>query len=109
MRCIATRTPKRIAQLPDVPDVPTVAKQGYPGFEMTQWCGLLAPASMPDANVQRLATEGGKAMRSGGATERLNADAAIAVGSSSAEFAEFIKTEQVRWKAVVAPAKIKPD
>jgi tripartite-type tricarboxylate transporter receptor subunit TctC len=42
LRCIATGTTQRIPQLPDVP---TVAEQGYPGFEMTQWYGLLAPAN----------------------------------------------------------------
>ena len=40
LRCIATGTTSRIPQLPDVP---TVAEQGFPGFEMTQWYGLLAP------------------------------------------------------------------
>jgi tripartite-type tricarboxylate transporter receptor subunit TctC len=51
LRCLATGTPQRIAQLPDVPNV---AEQGWPGFEMTQWYGLLAPASMPQATVDRL-------------------------------------------------------
>ena len=44
LRCIATGTKERLAQLPDVP---TVAESGYPGFEMTQWYGLNAPANMP--------------------------------------------------------------
>jgi tripartite-type tricarboxylate transporter receptor subunit TctC len=43
LRCIATGSKER---LPQLPDVPTVAEQGYPGFEMTQWYGMLAPASM---------------------------------------------------------------
>ena len=106
LRCLATGTTSRIAQLPDVP---TVAEQGFPGFEMTQWYGLLAPTSMPDANVQKLAAEASKAVRSAGAVERLSADAALAVGGSSAEFAKFIAAEQARWKVVVARARIKPD
>ena len=44
LRCIATGTSTR---LPQLPDVPTVAEQGFKGFEMTQWYGLLAPSSWP--------------------------------------------------------------
>jgi tripartite-type tricarboxylate transporter receptor subunit TctC len=106
LRCIATGTPQRIPQLPDVP---TVAEQGYPGFEMTQWYGLLAPSTLPQAAADKLAAAAVKAMKEPQALERLSADAAIAVGSTPAEFARFIGVEQQRWKAVIARAKIKPD
>jgi tripartite-type tricarboxylate transporter receptor subunit TctC len=106
LRCIATGSAQRIAQLPDVA---TVAEQGYPGFEMTQWYGLLAPASLPQAAADKLAIETVKAAKAPAALERLSADAAIAVGSSPAEFAAFIAAEQKRWKPVIARAKIKPE
>jgi tripartite-type tricarboxylate transporter receptor subunit TctC len=106
LRCIATGTLQRIAQLPDVP---TVAEQGYPGFEMTQWYGLLAPASMPQSNIDKLAAAAAASMKLPSAQEKLAADAAQSVGGSPAEFAKFIAVEQQRWKAVVARAKIKPD
>jgi tripartite-type tricarboxylate transporter receptor subunit TctC len=106
LRCIATGSTTRIAQLPDVP---TVAEQGYPGFEMTQWYGLMAPASQPQAHIDRLAAAAAAAVRQPAATDKLGADAAIAVGGTPAEFANFIVREQTRWKAVVARARIKPD
>ena len=106
LRCIATGTPQR---LPQLPDVPTVAEQGYPGFEMTQWYGLMAPASLPQAAADKLATAAAAAMRQASTTEKLSADSAIGVGSTPAEFARFIAAEQQRWKVVVARAKIKPD
>jgi tripartite-type tricarboxylate transporter receptor subunit TctC len=106
LRCIATGSAQRLAQLPDVP---TVAEQGYPGFEMTQWYGMLAPASMAPANVERLSIETMKAMKAGAAIERLNQDAAQAIGGTPAQFAQFIAAEQKRWKAVVERAKIKPE
>ena len=106
LRCIATGTPQRIPQLPDVP---TVAEQGFPGFEMTQWYGLLAPANLPQPAIDKLAVAAAAAMRQPSAVERLTADAAIAVGDTPAEFAKFIGVEQQRWKAVIARAKIKPD
>jgi tripartite-type tricarboxylate transporter receptor subunit TctC len=106
LRCIATGTTQRIAQLPDVP---TVAEQGFPGFEMTQWYGLLAPASLPQAAADKLAAAAAAAVKQPSASEKLSGDAAIAVGGSPAEFAKFIAAEQQRWKAVVARAKIKPD
>ncbi len=106
LRCIATGSAQRIAQLPDVP---TVAEQGFPNFEMTQWYGLLAPSSMAAPAAEKLAAAAAKAVKEPGSVERLSADAAIAVGSTPAEFAAFIATEQARWKPVIARAKIKPD
>lgn len=106
LRCIATGTPQRIPQLPEVP---TVAEQGYPGFEMTQWYGLLAPASLPAAAAEKLAAAAARAVKEKEALERLSADAAIAVGSTPAEFAAFIAAEQKRWQPVIARAKIRPD
>jgi len=106
LRCIATGTSQRIPQLPDVP---TVAEQGWPKFEMTQWYGLLAPASLVQANVDKLAAAAARAVREPAALERLNTDAAIAVGSTPAEFAAFIASERERWKPVLARAKVKPD
>lgn len=106
LRCIATGTTQRIAQLPDVP---TVAEQGYPGFEMTQWYGLMAPATLPQAAADRLAAAAVASIRQPAANEKLSAEAAIGVGGTPAEFAKFIAVEQQRWKAVVARAKIKPD
>ena len=106
LRCIATGSTKR---LPQLPDVPTVAEQGFPGFEMTQWYGMLAPASMQQANVDKLAAETQKAMKNTGAMDRLHQDAAEPVGNTPAQFAQFIAAEQKRWKQVVDRAKIKPE
>ena len=106
LRCIATGTAQRIAQLPDVA---TVAEQGYPGFEMTQWYGLLAPVSLPQAAAERLAAATARAVQAPEAMARLQADAAIPVGSTPAEFARFIADEQKRWKPVLLRARVKPD
>ena len=106
LRCIATGTTQRIAQLPDVA---TVAEQGYPGFEMTQWYGLMAPATLPPAAAEKLAAASAKAMKEPALLERLGHDAAIAVGGTPAEFISFIAAEQQRWKAVIARAKVRPD
>jgi tripartite-type tricarboxylate transporter receptor subunit TctC len=106
VRCIATGSTKRLAQLPDVP---TVAEQGFPGFEMTQWYGMLAPANLQAGHVERLAAECKKAVQAPDALKRLQGDAADPIGSSPAEFARFIATEQARWKQVLLRAQVKPD
>jgi tripartite-type tricarboxylate transporter receptor subunit TctC len=106
LRCIATGTTTR---LPQLPDVPTVAEQGFPGFEMTQWYGLLAPAKWPKTHIAKLETEAIKATRSATVKDKLAVDTALAVGNTGAEFDVFIKAEQARWKPVIARAQIKPD
>ncbi|TDP71553.1 tripartite-type tricarboxylate transporter receptor subunit TctC [Roseateles toxinivorans] len=106
LRCIATGTAQR---LPQLPDVPTVAEQGFPGFEMTQWYGLLAPSSLPQPHADKLALAAARAIKEPVSAKLLESEAALAVGSTPAEFARFIELEQQRWKPVIARAKIKPD
>ena len=106
LRCIATGTAQR---LPQLPDVPTVAEQGFKGFEMTQWYGLMAPSKWPKANLARLEAEAIRASRSDQVKEKLGQESALAVGSTGAEFDAFIKSEQARWKSVIVRAQIKPD
>ncbi len=106
LRCIATGTAQR---LPQLPDVATVAEQGYKGFEMTQWYGLLAPAKWPKPHVAKLEAEAMKAAKGSVVKDKLAADTALAVGSSAAEFEAFILSEQARWKPVIARAQIKPE
>ncbi|RYH70453.1 MAG: tripartite tricarboxylate transporter substrate binding protein [Alcaligenaceae bacterium] len=106
VRCIATGSAKR---LPQLPDVPTVAEQGFPGFEMTQWYGLLAPANLTASNMAKLSAETMKAMKTNAVLERLRGDAAESVGGTPEEFSKFIAVEQERWKKVIARANIKPD
>jgi len=106
LRCIATGTSQR---LPQLPDVPTVAEQGYKGFEMTQWYGLLAPASWPKPYLAKLETDAVKAVRSTLVKDKLAVDTAQAIGNSSAEFAAFIQAEQARWQPVIARAQIRPE
>ena len=104
LRVIAVGSSKRLAILPDVP---TVAEQGYPGFETTQWYGLNAPAKTPAAIVKRLAAEAAKAAKVPAVAERFAVDNAEAVGSTPEEYAAFIAREQARWSEVVRKAGIK--
>jgi tripartite-type tricarboxylate transporter receptor subunit TctC len=106
VRAIAVGTPQRLAVLPDVA---TVAEQGYPGFETSQWYGIIAPAKTPNAIVDRLSEEIAKAVRSPEVQARFGPDGTLAVGSTPAEFAAFIKLEQARWSQVVKQAAIKAE
>ncbi len=106
LRCIATGTSTR---LPQMPDVPTVAEQGYKGFEMTQWYGLMAPSKWQKAHVDKLEVEAIKAARSKVVSDKLSQDTALAVGNTGKEFEAFVQQEQARWKPVIARAQIKPE
>ena len=106
VRCIATGSTKRLEQLPDVP---TVAEQGFPGFEMTQWYGMLAPKSLAPAHVEKLAAECAKAVKAPDSLKRLQGDAAEPIGDTPQQFAQFIAKEQARWQKVLKHAQVKPD
>ncbi len=104
LRAIAVAGDKR---LPALPDVGTVAEQGYPGFEATQWYGINAPAKTPAAIIKRLSEEAAKAAMQPAVLERFAADDAEPVGSTAEAYAAFIAAEQKRWGEVVRKANIK--
>ena len=106
LRPIAVGTAKRS---PAMPDVPTVAEQGYPGFETSQWYGLMAPAGTPDAIIQKLAQAAAEAGKTSAVADRLKAEAAEPSTSTPKEFADFIKVEALRWNDVVKKSGIKAD
>jgi tripartite-type tricarboxylate transporter receptor subunit TctC len=104
LRAIAVGSTKRLAVLPDVA---TVAEQGYPGFETSQWYGLNAPAKTPTPIIRRLAEEAGRAAKQHSVIDRLAPDSAEAIGSTPEEYAAYIASEQKRWGEVVRKAGIK--
>ena len=103
LRAIAVGSAERVAALPDVG---TVAEQGYPGFETSQWYGLLAPAGTPKAVIDRLAAESTRALKATSVSERFAADSARGVGGTPEQFAAFIREEQKRWQDVIKRANI---
>jgi len=106
LRVIAVGSPKRLQSLPEAP---TVAEQGYPGFETSQWYGLSAPAKTPPAIVKRLADEAARAVKTAAVIERFKPDDAEPIGSTPQEYADFVAREQARWKDVIQKAHIKID
>jgi tripartite-type tricarboxylate transporter receptor subunit TctC len=106
LRALAVIAPQR---LPALPEVPTVAEAGLPGFEVTTWYGILAPAGTPRPIIARLNTELVKVMHSPEMKERLAGIGTDPVTSSPEEFAAYIKAEIGKWGDVIRKAGLKAD
>ena len=94
LRPLAVTTSQRTAMLPEVP---TMIEAGIPGFLVTQWHGIVAPAGTPRAIVERLHRELVKSLRNPEVAARLAADGTETVGSTPAEFAAHMKAERTKW------------
>lgn len=103
IRLLAVGSTKR---LPVLADLPTVAESGYPGFESSQWFGLLAPANTPANVVARLHAEALKALRSDAVQHRLEHDSSETLGQGPEQFKTFIRSEGERWAKVVHAARL---
>ena len=94
---------------PAAPEIPTIAESGYPGFEVTVWYGLLAPAKTPSAIVGKLHGETVKALASPDLRAKLGTLGLEALGNSPGEFAAVIKTGLPKWAKVIKASGIKPE
>jgi tripartite-type tricarboxylate transporter receptor subunit TctC len=92
-----------------VPELPTIAESGHPGFQATNWYGLVAPARTPAAIVARLHLETVKALARSELRGRLTDQGIEVIGSSPDEFAAAIKLEIPKWAKVIREAGIKAD
>jgi tripartite-type tricarboxylate transporter receptor subunit TctC len=98
LRAVGVTSGKRTSTLPDVP---TIAESGVPGFDVSPWFGVLAPANTPPAIVTRLNEEMVKALRNPVLRERLAREGVDAVGNTPKEFATFIRSEMDKWARAV--------
>jgi tripartite-type tricarboxylate transporter receptor subunit TctC len=92
---------------PILPDVPTINEAGVPGYEMSNWWGIIAPAGTPAGIVDRLATEIGVVLASPETQKVFSAEGAEVAQKTGAEFGTFIAAELAKWQRVVKDAKIK--
>ncbi|MFA7666954.1 MAG: tripartite tricarboxylate transporter substrate binding protein [Burkholderiaceae bacterium] len=83
------------------PELPTIAESGLPGFDISTWFGVFGPADMPPAIVARLTDALNGALQSTAVRERLAAMGAEPSRMSSADFARFVRAEQVKYEQVV--------
>jgi tripartite-type tricarboxylate transporter receptor subunit TctC len=98
LRALAITSIQRSAA---VPELPTVAESGVPGFDSTQWYGILVPAATPKAIITRLNTECLKIVRGQDFIARLVKDASIPMGTTPQEFGSFLKSEIEKWVKVL--------
>jgi len=96
-------------RLPAIANVPTGGEAGFPGYEVTTWFGVLAPAGTSQDIVARLNMELAKVMTVPASRERIVGVGFDPMTSSPQQFAEFIKTENVRWGKVIKDAGIRAE
>jgi tripartite-type tricarboxylate transporter receptor subunit TctC len=89
-----------------VPDVPTIAEAGVPGFEVSGWYGLLAPAATPWAIVNRIYAVAMKGLESDAMKERLKSQGLEPLGLSPEQSSKFLKEDIARWSRVIREAGI---
>lgn len=92
---------------PFAPDIPTMAEAGLPNFEVTGWYGIVAPAGVPKAVVEKLSSAIVAAMAQPEFKEKLSQIGATPEGLVGPEFGDFMQRESVKWATVIRTANIK--
>ena len=104
LRGLAISTPKRLAQLPDVP---TFAEEGITGFDVANWYGVMAPAGTPREIVAKLNADTNKAMQVPEVRARLEAVGTQLKEQSAAEFEAYMKAEVAKYAKLIKDIGVK--
>jgi tripartite-type tricarboxylate transporter receptor subunit TctC len=104
LRGIAIGSLKRFAA---IPGVPTFDESGLPGYESTNWFGLLAPAKTPREIVARLNAESGKILASAEVRDRFMNDGLVPTGGTPEDFGKFVRAEIEKYAKVVKATGLK--
>jgi len=103
LNALAISSPQRSARLPNVP---TVSETVIPGYEVYEWNGVFVPAGVPDAIANKLHDTLARVLQEEEVKKRFNDLGAQPVGSTPAEFAEYLRKEDAKWAEVVKKGKI---
>jgi len=106
LRALAVTTKNRT---PSAPELPTISEAGVPGYDVSSWYGLLAPAGTPPAVVSKLQTEIAKVLRSPDVSKNLTSQGLDLVGNTPEEFSAIIRSEIVKWAKVAKASGAKAD
>ena len=106
LRALAVLGSKRSKLLPDVP---TVAESGVPGYELTNWFGLVVPASTPRDLIARLYGDVSKVLGQADVREKIEGMGADVIGSTPEQFAAFMRGETAKWAKVIKQANIRAE
>jgi tripartite-type tricarboxylate transporter receptor subunit TctC len=106
LRALAVTTEKRFSILPDIP---TVTEGGVPGFDMSTWWGLVAPAAVNRDIIARLQNDTVKVLRQPDVKERIAFAGADTVGNTADQFGAFIRSETAKYARIVKDANIRID
>ena len=98
IRPLAVTTGKRSRELPEVP---TLSEQGFKGFEISGWYGLVAPAGTPPAIINRVNADIAKVLSSGEAPQVLRKAGYDPTPTSPEAFGRFLRAEIARWTKAV--------
>ena len=98
LRAIAVTSTTRLASMPELP---TVAESGLPGYESSQWYGLLAPSGTAEDILNAISAHVMKIMQTADIKQRLHDDGIVPVGNTRRQFAAYIKAELVKWAGVI--------
>ena len=92
-----------------VPDTPTIAESGVPGYEITAWNALFAPAGTPAAIVTRLNQLVRQGLANADTKAVMEAQGLDATPSTPQELGELVRSELPKWERVIKSAGIKPE
>jgi tripartite-type tricarboxylate transporter receptor subunit TctC len=93
---------------PLLPDVPTVAET-VPGYELTNWFGLVAPAATPRETAARIHADVVKVLKDPAIVEKLSGMGATAIGNTPAEFGAIMRADSEKWGRLIREANIKAE
>jgi tripartite-type tricarboxylate transporter receptor subunit TctC len=104
LRALGVTSPQRSAT---APEIPTIAEAGIKGFDMTNWYGMLVPASTPRETINKINAEIKNILMLPDTRKGLSATGMVVEASTVDHFAEFLKRESEKYTRVIQAAGIK--
>jgi tripartite-type tricarboxylate transporter receptor subunit TctC len=96
-------------RMPSLPNVPTIAEGGLPGYEVTNWYGVMAPAGIPKDVLTRVNADLVRILKQPDVQQRFQGEGGDIIANTPDEFGKFIRNEIAKWDKAVKASGAKVD